>query len=93
MTKALVVSEHGFTDWFPSNVEPVRAGVYQVRSYYPYTNPFLAKWDGYFWRDAVQNHCIGKREWRGLTYSEYKDMSAKVQTMLISELKVEELNQ
>ena len=89
MTKELlVVSEHGFTDWFKSHMEPVRVGVYQVRANFKGMNPFLAKWDGYFWRDAVNGHMIGKREWRGLTYSEYQDMSTKVQTMLISEFAI-----
>lgn len=85
MTNKMVVVEDGFTDWFASDVEPIRIGVYQVRSVVKGTSPFLAKWTGYWWCDAVQGHCIGKREWRGLNYHEYKRLAAHVSSLLILE--------
>lgn len=56
------------TNWFPADVRPVHAGVYEVLSLlHPFTF-FLAEWDGRVWKFPQTTVVLEyqHREWRGL---------------------------
>lgn len=69
------MSKQRLTDWFPPSVNPVRAGLYEMKSCYG--DIYFNKWDGKSWhwgsrykQIASKSQAVKAREdcraWRGL---------------------------
>jgi len=60
---------YGYTDWFPTDVKPVRKGLYQVdlgdKSGWPFGVIVKAEWTGRTWKD-LEGKKIKFDQWRGL---------------------------
>lgn len=58
------------TDWFPSDVKPVRAGWYECKTIYGAFNGKKWWWSGAAWRYSPTQPTLvhQDRVWRGLTH-------------------------
>lgn len=64
------------TDWFPSSVNPVREGVYMVKTDDGYT--YQAKWTGKNWANTWSDEEIKIEEWQGLSIDPDKETNYEV---------------
>lgn len=60
--------DYTMTDWFPKKTQPVREGIYNIRTPGKDSYTYQAKWTGAKWTNTWSDEEIKIKEWQGIAY-------------------------